>query len=744
MNGSIVLSMAESVILFFHCHSHFGYGKVAQYFVVEGDVMPTSDLIKAGLSKVLSDAPNGFRLPSWLVLGALLAFVATTPPIAAEVCSVVGKPLFGVEPRVEVNATCEDPGFSAQNFVIDKVSQATMTMTNSHQQIPYTRVEGHFNPTQTQASLPPGVKSSPTTVRHGVTWLFPDKSFWHNRFFEAVYPLPISQSYFGDSTFEFTHGGYVVNVLPGSPNVGYRVDAAAAKLAKAYANKLYENSGRIYGYIYGVSGGSIQTMGAVENTSGVWDGAMPTSIAIDGLSLHSFMWDGLYALAVPQAQRAAVAAAVRTGSTADIYSGLNAEQRDVLNELLNAGFGRRALENGRFTPGPLFTAGGLLTIDPTYEDDFWSKPGYEGLNPPSYLTAAKVDGFATITGIDRDAQNFPTSVTLDVATLPKLGTIGNTGLQFYVYAPDGQTRISGVSSGALNADLIGAKLTLKGHNDPAMLNALTVGGKIRVNNRYLLALFFYPRHNVVTNSDPAYKQYLNPDGTPKYPQRPVPAWMQNSLSTQGGVLETGKINFKTFIMENLLDPSSYPYTASFYNSRIQKSLGKARADEMLRIYYNDNANHGDLFEIKGDDASYIIPFGGMYYQALADLANWVEKGVLPPPSTQYSVDEHNQVTLPTEPMARHGIQPVVSLIVNGTDHATIGVDQSITLNGRMEVPAGQGMIIAYDWYLGGSPMNYESPTRARYGAAGRERHPRGQILQAGHLRADTAREFATE
>jgi hypothetical protein len=187
--------------------------------------------------------------------------------------------VLGVEPQILIDATCEDPGFNERNFVIEKVSRATLTVKGTGQQIPYTQVDGHFNPTQTQPTLPPGVGSSPTTVRQGVKWLFPAKEFWRNRFFDAVYPLPLSQSFTGDPTFKFTHGGYLVNVSPGSPNVGYRVDAAASKLAKAYANKLYGNSARIYGYVYGISGGSIQTMGAVESTTGVWDGAMPTSLA---------------------------------------------------------------------------------------------------------------------------------------------------------------------------------------------------------------------------------------------------------------------------------------------------------------------------------------------------------------------------------------------------------------------------------------------------------------------------------
>ena len=649
-----------------------------------------------------------FSVASRLFLGAL---ISALPSIAA-VCPSVGKAVLGVEPQILIDATCEDPGFNEKNFVIDKVSQATLTVKATGQQIPYTEVDGHFNPTETQATLPPGAGSSPTTVRHGVKWLFPARQFWQNRFFDAVYPLPMSQSFTGDPTFEFTHGGYLVNVIPGSPNVGYRVDAAASKLAKAYANKLYGNTARIYGYVYGISGGSIQTMGAVESTTGVWDGAMPTSLATDGLSMHSFMWDSLFMMAVPPAQRALIAEAEKAGSTKNIYDGLNAEQRAILDEFLNAGFAPRAMQDtGTFyLPLPFYTAGSLGAIDPTYEDDFWSKPGYEGTNPPSFLSAAKVDGFATITAVNGDGQSAPVSISFDPETVPKMGSMGSDGLQFYVYAVDEKTRTVGSSGGSLAGDLKGATLTLKGPNDPAMLRALTVGGKIRINNRFLLALCFYPRHDIVTNGNPAYKQYLNSDGTPKYPQRSVPGWKLNSLSTQGGTLESGKIKFKTIIMENLLDNRSFPYTASFYHSQIVKAIGPARADDIVRIYYNDNADHADLFEIKGEDNGFTVGFGGIWLQALIDLTNWAEKGVPPLPSTQYSVDEHNQVSLPPNPVERGGIQPVVTLMVNGKDHASVGVNQEVTLTGKIEAPPKTGRVVQYDWYLGGSPVTYETPT----------------------------------
>jgi hypothetical protein len=190
-----------------------------------------------------------------------------------------------------------------------------------------------------------------------------------------------------------------------SPNVGYRVSAAAAKLAKAYANKLYGNTGRIYGYMYGQSGGSVQTIGAAEGTTGVWDGLVPVVIATDALNVHSFMWDALYALVVPEGKRQSIADAAAPGSGRDIYAGLTSDERAVLDELLNAGFPRNVLETMPFSAGIVtLGASAMRSYDPSYEEEFWSKPGYEGINPPPYLQAAKVDGFATITSITRNAE----------------------------------------------------------------------------------------------------------------------------------------------------------------------------------------------------------------------------------------------------------------------------------------------------------------------------------------------------
>ena len=50
------------------------------------------------------------------------------------------------------------------------------------------------------------------------------------------------------------------------------------------------------------------------------------------------------------------------------------------------------------------------------------------------------------------------------------------------------------------------------------------------------------------------------------------------------------------------------------------------------------------------------------------------------------------------------------LMVNGTDHASVGVNQVVTLTGKIEAAPKTGKVVQYDWYLGGSPVTYETPT----------------------------------
>jgi hypothetical protein len=662
---------------------------------------------------MLATAANrraGLRVKLLALCSTVVPLALAASPVLAGTCAFVGKPKYGFDAPMTIDADCVDPDYNDKTFVVDAAKSLTLALPDGSA-IPYTEVTGHFPATRTAAELPAGVSQSPTTALHAVTWRFPDRAHWRGRFFQHSYPLPIEFLNVVDSRFAFTNGGYTVSVIPGNFLTGYRVGAAAAKLAKAYASKLYGNTGRIYGYTYGQSGGSVQMMAANEGTTGVWDGIVPVVIATDGLNTHSFQWAGLYALAVPEAKRLAVSKAAAPGSGQDIYAGLTADERTILDELLNAGFARKALEDWKFSvSSSLPLSGALATFDPGYEDDFWSKPGYEGTNPPPWLAAAKVDGFAAITSVKREGD--AVTIGFDLATVPPLGSTGAEGLQFYVYRPDGITRVVNGSARALSGKLVGNALTLEGANDPVLLSALVPGAKIRINNRFMLAACFYPRHSILDNGSPAYNQYRNADGTPKYAQRAIQTAYIANMGAAGGRRETGHLTAKTIVLENLFDPASYPYVGGFYADQVRRSMGPAAFDRMFRIYYQDNAPHGAFPTVQpgpsaAEQATKMASVGGILNQTLLDLAAWAERGVPPLPSTRYSRDAMNQIVLPENAAVRRGLQPLVTLTANGAARVEVGLRQPVTLAARLEMPPRAGKIVQYAWYLGAPDHVFE-------------------------------------
>src|SRR5579862_5875479 len=244
----------------------------------------------------------------------------------------------GVEPQLLIDGTCTDPDYNESTFVIDKTEQLTLQVPNGPL-IPYTQVTGHFPATKTVDTLPPDVRQSPTTFQQNYVFRFPAKEFWKNRSFEQQHPTGGGVV---DNRMAFTDGAYSVNWMSASiPNAvaSHRHEAAATRVAKAYANKLYGNTAKIYSYFWGCSGGGTVAMAAAENVTGVWDGVevQCTGTKVDA-QYHSFYWQALYTMAVPKAKADAVAEAAVPGGTGDIYAGLNDEEKSVLNEFISAGY----------------------------------------------------------------------------------------------------------------------------------------------------------------------------------------------------------------------------------------------------------------------------------------------------------------------------------------------------------------------------------------------------------------------
>lgn len=664
-------------------------------------------------------------------LGAI--FIATSA--LAETCQFDGAPRYGLDAPLIVDATCEDPDYNARTFMIDSVESKTFTDANG-KDVTYREVKGHFPVIRTRDQLPEGVRNSPTLHRHNVTWQFPDKPYFRNRTLQHTYPL-FDDLNTVEQAFAFANGAATIKAM-GNPHVGYRVSAAATKLAKAYAQELYGTTAPIHSYLYGQSGGSVQAFGMAEGPTGVWSGIMPIVVSTTGLFIHSFQWAALYATAIPLEKRQAIHQAAEVGSGRSIYEGLDAEQKEILDEFLKAGFPRVGLGNSLHVdlptgevavgdatvgtylgplpsvagPGPVTGPGNeVRNFDLAYEDDFWTKPGYAGFAKPQYIQRAKVDGSATIAAIIRDANGVPKQIQFDPTTIPPLGSIGAAGLQFYVLDDAGNWIIDKTdpynqvfslrgmyepTTGTLNLSVAANPIpAVGGTTSQVHLNALKEGGKVRINNRYFLAQTHYPRHSALTNGNPGYQQYKNADGSWKYPQRPYHEMLQSNYSTAGGIGETGNIKTKVMVMENLEDINSFPYTAGFYASQVRKALGKKKFEDNFRIYYQDHWGHDNGRKTN------TAPNGGLVYglfnQMLIDLMNWAERGIAPKPSTQFTIDSMTQVVLPQDAYTRKGIQPVINLTSDGDDRVEVGVAQPVLFTASIQMPPDTGEIFKFNW-----------------------------------------------
>ncbi|WP_051499779.1 hypothetical protein [Nocardia sp. BMG51109] len=539
--------------------------------------------------------------------------------------------------------------------------------------VPHHRVSGHFQGTDKRFTI-----------------ALPPKQQFQGRFFQHVYPLTDENPTGDDVAFGADSGAYTVQTNGGS---GFRADAAAAKFAERVAADHYGWTGRIYGYVWGGSGGSYQTLGAAENSTGVWDGAVPYIVGVP-TSIPSNFFIRALARLVLQDKATQIADAVAPGGSGDPYADLDDTERAVLTEVTNMGVPLRSWEDYPYVLGLTDSqAYGLLgfgdqvrTIDPGYADDFWSKPGYLGTDPSplgDLFRAARVDQLATVTQVERDAQDNPTRLLLDAAPAnPR-----STPLDIALSAPDGAT--GGTVSGTV--DPATRTITLTPGTAPEVLQSLDAGATVRIDNRWPLALTAYPRHQVPpTPGFAAFDQYRGPDGQPLHPQRPIPMGPAISTAVSGGGTHTGHINGKVIAVCNLLDSDAFPWDGDWYRGRVRHALG-GTADDSFRLWYNDNADH-----IAPGRTDRLVDYTGILQQALRDVSAWAETGSPPAPSTNYQVHD-NQITVPAAADERHGIQPVVDLTADGTDHLEVPAGTSVTLHATIRTPPGTGPIVRTDW-----------------------------------------------
>jgi hypothetical protein len=157
------------------------------------------------------------------------------------------------------------------------------------------------------------------------SFYLPAKEQYRGRFFESTYPTLAQENAFdGTIAFAVANGAYVVSPNNGggvaaAPEFGgYRVNAAAAKFSRVIAARLHGADAPARGYIYGVCSGAYQTIGAAENTDGMWQG--PVSI-VPGVpnSIPSFMSMQVLAPRVLADDRPAIVDSLEPGGSGDPY-----------------------------------------------------------------------------------------------------------------------------------------------------------------------------------------------------------------------------------------------------------------------------------------------------------------------------------------------------------------------------------------------------------------------------------------
>jgi hypothetical protein len=577
---------------------------------------------------------------------------------------------------VFVTATCVDPALDQPYVDIDE--QRTTTDPAADVTVNYRYVHGGFTGTNTRFSF-----------------YFPEPSQYRGRFFHPTYPTDAQEDASPQAiAFAISHGAYLVSTnnnggLPaGIPLAAYRANAAAAKHSRVVAEEAYSDIARPRGYIYGGSGGAYQTIGAAENTNGVWDGAVPF-VPGPPNAIPSFQAIQLLGLRVLHDDLPGIVDASEPGGSGRPYAGLDEEERAVLREVTQLGFPLRGWWDHRDLNGGSFFAvqGAVRALDPTYVDDFWADPAYEGSDPS--VQAARVQQDATVVG----PVGSPASA-LELSSVAPGEQLTGADL----------TVTSGPATGSTLtiANVTGTTVSFAGAG-PGLIGAIQPGDTVRIDNSWSLALQYYPRHQVPSDDMDGWDQYRDADGNPLYPQRPLVGPIL--AASTGGSVATGRFQGKMIMLGSLVDVEAFPWSADWYRTQARQALGDD-LDDNFRLWYMDNAGHTEPRSTYAN--THIVDYQGEIEQALLDLDAWVSEGTSPPRSTNYDLDVETQVRVPANAAQRRGVQPVVTLSASGSrshpqaDSVEVAVGQTVRFSARGEVPPGTGRIVSAEWDFEGT------------------------------------------
>lgn len=563
-------------------------------------------------------------------------------------------------------------------------------------------------------------RDSPTKHRHvhggfsgtdaRFSFYFPERGVYEGRFFQHVTPVPQSENLaplvHGDHnkiTFAVDSGAYFVETNGGGPDAAnpfsgmdptigaYRVNAAAARFSRTIAATIFGDH-RPFGYLYGGSGGAYRTIGASESTRDVWDGFAPY-VPGSPMSIPNVFSARMHAQRVLRDRFPQIVDAHDIGGDPSSLD-LTPAEAEAFAEVTRMGFPPRSWFGWQTMGMHAFSVlyPGVMAADPTFAEDFWSVGGYLGADPASSVHRDRVQLATTIVEIvtDERPDDDLTAGGVDESflhTAPRGGTVQGVRLS---HTPDGwmlgaQLRVvTGTAAGATIQilEIEGDTASFEPGQD-ALTSGLTAGDEVVLDNSGFLAAQTYHRHQVPGPEYRVWDQFRDGDGAPIHPQRPM---LLGPLFTQGaaGTLPTGDITGKMIVVACLLDREAFPWQADWYRSRVEEHLGSSTHDR-FRLWFIDNALHGDDDEQEFPDRS--VSYLGALETALRQLVAWVEHDTPPAASSAYRVED-GQISIPPTMADRAGIQPVVSLTVNGSTQTTVRPGERFEIRLDVDAPAG--------------------------------------------------------
>lgn len=567
------------------------------------------------------------------------------------------------------------------------------------------------------------------------SFYMPPKEQFGFRFFQYVTPVPDNENLaqtngLGQIGSTIEAGGYFVETNGGGsgatagpafmadPTIGgFRANAAAAEFSRRLAYQMY-GPGKVYGYVYGGSGGAYRTLGGIENTT-TWDGAVPFVAGTPMASPNNFSIR-MHAMRLLWNKFPQIVDVMDAGGSGDPYKGLTKDQVEALREATRMGFPPQSWFGWKTMGVHAFTAvyQGMVMADPTYFEDFWTKPGYLGFNPPESLKKARLQFPTKIAlPLDEDAAvakgftdvRIPGTArgTAELAWQNAVG--GGGGKRPVAFALEGTPPDVGFMGGdmyVLSGEAKGARIALRalkgdavtlGVVDLKTVAKLKAGDEVRIDNSNFLAAQTYHRHQVPDASYTNYDQFRGADGKPLYPQRKM---LLGPMFARGaaGTVPSGKFNGRIIMVESGLDREAVPNQADWYARRFNEIYGK-EAPNKYRLWFTENALHGAT-EAAGAPTR-VINYMPMLEQALRDVSAWVEKGVQPPANTAYKMVD-GQVVLAPDAATRGGVQPLVSLSANGKAKAVVRRGQAVKFTGLIAVPGNVGSVVGAEWDFDGS------------------------------------------